>query len=235
LAAKRRGRGQVLKIVLLESPLETVPAELQRHPQVLRSARRYGIEPGEMLLDKTLHYHAMETLPQKWKRGRPDIVHTTLLLLQDSMLNHAGRLRLYIHVYDGRVFAVNPETRLPKHYERFRGLMAQLLRHNRVPPDGEKPLITLEAQSLAEFVKKHGKLILLDENGKPSTSTQVVRLALQTARPIGIGMFPRGEFKKSTQRKAWTTLSLAKGRPLKAWTIAYRVAAAAEDALNLAW
>ncbi len=235
MAAGRHGRGPVLKIVLLESPLETVPAKLWRHPQVQRSTRRYGIEPSEMLLDKTLHYHAMEALPQKWKRGRPDIVHTTLLLLQDSLLNHAGRLRLYIHVYDGRVFAINPETRLPKHYERFRGLMAQLLRHGRVPPEGEKPLIALEAPSLTEFVKKHGKLILLDEKGKPSTSAQVVRLALQTGKPIGIGMFPRGEFKKSTQRKAWIMLSLAKGRPLKAWTIAYRVTAAAEDALNLAW
>jgi rRNA small subunit pseudouridine methyltransferase Nep1 len=193
--------GQVLEIVLLESPLEIVPRQLWSHPQVRRSAARYGIEPGEMLLDKTLHYHAMAQLPQKWKRGRPDIVHTTLLVLQDSLLNQAGRLRVYIHVYDGRVYHVNPETRIPKHYERFRGLIAQLLRENRVPPDG-KPLIQLEAETLREFTAKHGKILLLDEKGEPATTAQAVRLSLQTRHPIGIGMFPRGEFRNTTRRNA---------------------------------
>ncbi len=222
----------VLKIVLLESPLETVPRELWGHPEVERSARRYGVEPWEMLLDKTLHYHAMETLPQKWKRGRPDIVHTTLLVLQDSILNHAGRLRLYIHVYDGRVFRVEPETRIPKHLERFRGLVAQLLRKGRVPPTG-RPLIDLEAGSLREFVERHGKLILMHEKGAPATPRQAARLALVTGKPVGIGMFPRGDFKRSTLRKAWLRLSLARGRPLKAWTVAGLLAYAAEEHLGL--
>jgi rRNA small subunit pseudouridine methyltransferase Nep1 len=225
----------VLKVVLLESPLEIVPPQLWGHPDVVRSSRRYGVEPGEMLLDKSLHYHAMESLPQKWKRGRPDIVHTTLLVLQDSLLNQAGRLRVYIHVLDGRVFAVRPETRIPKHYERFRGLMAQLLRVGQVPPPPAEPLIGLEAPSLRDFVRRHGRLILLDERGAPSTSRQAARLALQMGRPLGIGMFPRGEFRKQTLRKAVLRLSLAQGRPFKAWSIAARLVSAAEDLLGLEW
>lgn len=227
--------GRRLRIVLLEAGLELVPEEIRGHPDVARSAKRYGVDASRMLLDKSLHYHAMSVLPQKWKRGRPDIVHTTLLVLQDSVLNSEGRLEVYIHVYDGRVFRVKPETRLPKHYERFRGLMAQLLLYNRVPPSGEQPLIELEAASLREFVERHGRLILLWERGEPSTSREVAAKALQSGRPVGIGMFPRGDFRRSTLRKAGERYSLAQGKPLKAWTIACKLVTAAEDILGLTW
>ncbi|AEM38181.1 Suppressor Mra1 family protein [Pyrolobus fumarii 1A] len=222
-AAARR-----VRIVLLESPLELVPREIRNHPQVVRYARRFGIDPGEALLDKTYHYYAMASLPQKWKRGRPDIVHVSLLLLQDSVLNLTGHLEVYIHVLDGRVFRVEPETRIPKHLDRFKGLMAQLLIHNRVPPTG-KPLIHLYASTLREFVDKMGGLILLWERGKPATPADIVREALETGWPIGIGMFPRGDFKKSTLRKASRTYSIYGGVPLKAWTVIHELLCAAEE------
>ncbi len=217
-----------LRVVLLESPLELVPREIRGHPQVRRYAERFGIDPGEALLDKTDHYYAMAPLPQKWKRGRPDIVHVSLILLQDSILNLAGRLEVYIHVYDGRVFRVEPETRIPKHLDRFKGLMAQLLIYNRVPPSG-KPLIHLYAATLAEFVEKMGGLIILWERGEEATPEEVVREALETGWPVGIGMFPRGDFKRSTLRKATRLYRLYRGVPLKAWTVIHEVLCAAEE------
>ncbi len=217
-----------LRVVLLESPLELVPREIRSHPQVRRYAERFGIDPSEALLDKTYHYHAMAGLPQKWKRGRPDIVHVSLLLLQDSILNLTGRLEVYIHVLDGRVFRVEPETRIPKHLDRFKGLMAQLLVHNRVPPMG-KPLIHLYAASLREFIDKMGGLIILWEKGEPVTPRDVVREALETGWPIGIGMFPRGDFKRSTLRKASRAYSLYGGVPLKAWTVIHEILCTAEE------
>ncbi|ABM80191.1 16S rRNA methyltransferase [Hyperthermus butylicus] len=224
---------QRLKLVLLESPLELVPRELWKHPEVVSSSRKYGVEPSEMLLDKRLHYHAMAVLPQKWKRGRPDIVYITLMLLVDSLLNLEGRLELYIHVYDGRVFAVHPELRPPRHFEGFKRIMSQLLRYNRVPPGSDKPLLWLEAGSLREFVEKHGRIILLWERGTPATPAQVVSDALESGLPIGIGMFPRGDFKRSTLRKTVRAYSLAFGRPLKSWTVAHLVLCAAEKLLGL--
>ncbi len=220
--------GSVLRVVLLESPLELVPREIRGHPQVRRYAERFGIEPGEALLDKTYHYHAMAPLPQKWKRGRPDIVHVSLLLLQDSILNLTGHLEVYIHVYDGRVFRVEPETRIPKHLDRFKGLMAQLLLYNRVPPSG-KPLIHLYAASLRELVERFGGLILLWEKGEDATPERVAREALETGWPVGVGMFPRGDFKRSTLRKATRAYRLYGGAPLKAWTVIHELLCAAEE------
>ena len=82
-------------------------------------------------------------------------------------------------------------------------------------------------------MERHGKLILMHEKGAPATPRQAARLALVTGKPVGIGMFPRGDFKRSTLRKAWMRLSLARGRPLKAWTVAGLLAYAAEELLRL--
>jgi len=217
-----------LRIVLLESPLELVPPEIRGHPQVRRSAERYGIGVDEVLLDKSLHYNAMAVLPQKWKRGRPDIVHVTLLNILDSPLASEGVLEVYVHVYDGRVFRVEPHTRIPKNYERFRGLMAQLLREERVPPEGD-PLIHLAYRSLSDFARRHGGLILLWERGFPAGPRHVAVRGLVTGRPLGIGAFPRGDFRRSTLRKARESYSIYRGVPLKAWTVASRILAAAEE------
>ncbi len=210
-----------VKLVLLESPLEIVPSEIRGHPEVVRSAKRYGVKPEEMLLEKRLHYHAMEVLPQKWKRGRPDIVYITLSLILDSPATHEGLVELYLHVYDGRVFRVREDLRPPRHYEGFKRIMAQMLIHERVPPREGEPLIWLEARSLREFVEKHGRLLLLREEGEPSTPSQVVEEAWKTGLPIGVGMFPRGDFKRSTLRKAHKQYSLLGGKPLKSWTVAH--------------
>ena len=222
-----------LRVVLLESPLELVPEEIRDHPQVVRYARRFEVDPSEVLLDKTYHYYAMARLDEKWKRGRPDIVHLVLILLQDSLLNMHGLLEVYIHVRDGRVFHVRPETRVPKHLDRFKGLMAQLLIHDRVPPHGDKALIYRVFDSLEEMVREFGGLILLWERGRSATVEHVVREAMELGWPVGIGMFPRGDFSRRVLRLAKRRYSLYGGVPLKAWTVAYKLLCAAESMLSL--
>lgn len=220
-----------LTFILLESSLERVPREIWSHPQVVKSARRYGLSPKDMLLDKSLHYNAMAQLVEKWKRGRPDIVHVTLLNILDTPLASDGLIDIYIHVYDGRVFRVEPDTRIPKNYERFRGLMAQLLEVERVPPSG-KPLIYKTHDSLEEFVEEHGEYILLWERGRESSPDYVAVRALYTGLPIGIGAFPRGDFKRSTIRLSSERYRIMGGLPLKAWSVAGRIIYAVERLLG---
>ncbi|KAM6214832.1 ribosomal RNA small subunit methyltransferase NEP1 [Rhynchocyon petersi] len=58
---------------------------------------------------------------------RPDIAHQSLLMLMDSPLNRAGLLQVYIHTQKNVLIEVNPQTRIPRTFDRFCGLMVQLL------------------------------------------------------------------------------------------------------------
>ncbi|XP_060092846.1 ribosomal RNA small subunit methyltransferase NEP1 [Heteronotia binoei] len=58
---------------------------------------------------------------------RPDIAHQSLLMLMDSPLNRAGFLQVYIHTEKNVLIEVNPQTRIPRTFDRFCGLMVQLL------------------------------------------------------------------------------------------------------------
>ncbi|KAJ8869601.1 hypothetical protein PR048_028594 [Dryococelus australis] len=58
---------------------------------------------------------------------RPDITHQCLLMLLDSPLNRAGLLQVYVHTENNVLIEVNPQTRIPRTFKRFAGLMVQLL------------------------------------------------------------------------------------------------------------
>ena len=204
-----------LKVILLEASLELAPPSWPRGP----------------LIDKRYHYHHLSNYSQKWKRGRPDIVHITALILQDSILNKMGMMELYVHTIEGRVFKIREDERLPKHYEAFKEIMAQLLEKGKVPPDGE-PLIWEAYRSLSDFVKEHGKLILLWEGGERKTFREVAEEAIEEGLPVGIGVFPRGDFRRSVLNKALKRYKVY-DEPLKAWTVACRLVGAAEELLGV--
>lgn len=56
---------------------------------------------------------------------RPDIVHQCLLMLMDSPLNRAGLLQVYIHTEKNVLIEINPQTRIPRTFKRFAGLMGK--------------------------------------------------------------------------------------------------------------
>lgn len=56
---------------------------------------------------------------------RPDITHQCLLMLMDSPLNRAGLLQVYIKTEKNVLIEINPQTRIPRTFERFCGLMGE--------------------------------------------------------------------------------------------------------------
>lgn len=48
-----------------------------------------------------------------------------LLMLMDSPLNRAGLLQVYIHTEKNVLIEVNPQTRIPRTFDRFCGLMGK--------------------------------------------------------------------------------------------------------------
>lgn len=214
----------MLTIVLAESALETIPQEIWGHPLIKRFSRRRGKHPRLIVLDRSHHHHAMKGLENSMKRGRPDIVHFSLLEALGSPLNKEGLLRVYVHTINDYVISVSPETRLPKNLNRFVGLIEDLFEHSVVPPRG-KPLLTLEAKTLSSLVSelKPTYTVIFDKPGKGKTFEEVASTLAGHERPLVIvGGFPRGEFSK-------TTLSLADEivcvdpETLEAWTVVSRI------------
>jgi len=221
-------------LILAESSLETVPKEMASHPSVRRWAARRGKSPLETLLDISIHYHAMRSLPNREKRGRPDIVHVSLLEALSSPLNLEGRLRVVIHAIGDYVLFVDSKTRIPRNYMRFVGLIEQAFKYGRAPPDSEKPLIEVVALSFPKLLQELGVdgIVLLDERGVREKPETVCSKALEEGLPIVIGGFQRGDFSPVVKSYAKYTYSIYR-KPLDTWVVVSRVLSGCERLLEL--
>ncbi len=126
-----------------EAERDAAQVDLDRLQQVNRAAKK-----EERRLIVVLEDACLETV--KWGKGfgllnvdehsgilrkhgrdltsaRPDIAHQCLLMLMDSPLNRAGLLQVFIRTANNVLIEVNPQTRIPRTFPRFAGLMVQLL------------------------------------------------------------------------------------------------------------
>jgi rRNA small subunit pseudouridine methyltransferase Nep1 len=218
-----------LNIILLEAGLELVPAEISREPSVVKNARKRGKKPVEILLDISVHYHAARKLKDWMKRGRPDIVHTTLLQLLDGPAARNGLVNVFVHTYGNKLISFKTGVRIPRNYNRFTGLMEQLLVEGRVPPGSREPLIRVEDYGLEDFPQKTGLkgLILLWEKGEPAELGSLVTRAIEEGYAIGIGAFQHGDFSESVLEIATEKYSIYK-ESLPTWIVASRLITAFE-------
>jgi rRNA small subunit pseudouridine methyltransferase Nep1 len=211
----------MLTFVLADAELELVPENLRGHPSVRASARKRGKSPTAILLDSSLHHPALRRAEEGERRGRPDIAHVVLILCLDSILNLEGGLRLFVHTRNDDVIQFAPETRLPKNYVRFVGLMEDLFEKGEVPE--EEPLIKMDhGVSLEQLLSKlGGEAWAFAEGG------ETVDLAAEFSRHGGdlvavIGGFPHGTFRSPVATLCKRVLSIHP-KPLKAWTVASEV------------
>mmetsp|Transcript_4866 Transcript_4866/g.7199 ORF Transcript_4866/g.7199 Transcript_4866/m.7199 type:complete len:180 (+) Transcript_4866:270-809(+) len=99
---------------------------------------------------------------------RPDIVHQCLLNLLDSPLNKAGLLEIFIHTHKNMLIRVHPQTRIPRTYSRFAGLMVQLLRKLHIKTAGEESytLLKVIANPVTDYLPSNAKKIALEKTEK---------------------------------------------------------------------
>ncbi len=208
-----------MTLVLADSALEIVPRSLREHPSILSTSARTGSPPERTLLDSSFHHRAMRRLPDAERRGRPDILHLCALLALGSRASRAGRLRLLIHTYGGEVISVLPATRLPRVYDRFKGLMAQLLVEGAVPKDD--PLLVVEGVELSEALGDIApeRVVALTSMGTRTTWAELLPPGSSPpSTAFLLGGFPKGAFREATDRLATQRASVADA-PLEAWTV----------------
>ena len=164
----------------------------------------YVGSPSSVKIFETFHRHMVKIRIKK-----------TFLWLFSSFPNKEDKLRVYVHTLNDEVIFIEPETRLPRSYNRFIGLIEQVMVESKTPNN----LLFKEDIDIKELISRINPdcIILMDEKGE--NDLKFLISALKKANPcIIIGAFPHGKFKKSYEfadkrislyREALDTLAVA--------------------------
>jgi len=210
----------MLNFILAESALELVPKEIRKHPSVASDAKRRGKDASELLLDRSFHHSAMARLKDSEKRGRPDLVHATLLSVTGTPLYAEGQVKAFVHTYDGLVLEIAERTRIPKNYLRFRGLMEEALVER--PKQGLIKVHPVGVKELARMLSSE-RVFGLSVQGKTMSLEELAKMVAASKNPsVVVGGFPHGHFSPETL-SVTDQLVRIHAKPLEANVVASRV------------
>ena len=212
-----------LIIFLVECGLELVPKNLRTHPAVKKNIKKNNY--SSQLLDNALHHSAMTKLPNFKKRGRPDILHACLLNILGAPANKAGFIKLFIHTFHDRIFEFNPEIKITRNFNRFKGLMAKMLidggarvNHTSLISEldyGLNELILSFEETNIILCTSKGKI--LSENSELFKNKSKFKNYL-----IIIGGFQKGYFSNDFTKLNASQISISR-YPLDAWIVASKI------------
>lgn len=191
----------MISLVLAESSLELVPKELQDHPSVLSHARKLGKNPSEILLDNSWHFAAMKGIDDEIKRGRPDLVHFSILEATTIPLYLHNKINIYVHTIDDKVIYIGENVHIPKSYHRFEGLIEKLFLEKEIRSNNTK-LMEVKKKSFSELINeiKPSKIIGFSTKGEPK-SFEKIGSEISDDTCIVIGGFQKGHFSESVKSK----------------------------------
>ena len=190
----------MLTIILVESSLELIPPELSNHQSVLAYSKKFKKTISNTLLDNSWHFGAMKGLKNEIKRGRPDIVHLTLLSICTSPAFYENKIKLFLHTVNNEIISINNNTRLPKSYHRFQGLMEKLFLTKKIESETEI-LMEMQNSSLSKLISKikPDEVIALTTEGEKTTFEKLIHQTNENSC-ILIGGFQKGHFNEENQK-----------------------------------
>ena len=191
----------MISLIISESALELVPYELEGHPSVISHARKLGKHSSEILLDNSWHFAAMKGIKNEIKRGRPDIVHFSILEATTIPLYLENKLNLFVHTIDNKVIHFGKNVHLPKSYHRFQGVIEKLYREKKIIANNEL-LLEIKEQTFSELIDeiKPSKIVGFSTEGELS-SYEKIAAQISDNSCIVIGGFQKGHFSDSVQNK----------------------------------
>ena len=191
----------MISLILAESALELVPSELQDHPSVLSHAQKLGKHPSEILLDNSWHFAAMKGIRDEIKRGRPDLVHFSILEATTIPLYLQNKIKIYVHTIDDKVIYFGENVHIPKSYHRFEGLIEKLFLERKIETD-TNTLLEIKKKSFPELVNeiKPSKVIGFSTKGQLK-SFEKISSEISDNSCIVIGGFQKGHFSESVKSK----------------------------------
>jgi rRNA small subunit pseudouridine methyltransferase Nep1 len=193
-------------LIIADAGLETVPSRILDHTSVKNYATKIGRKPKEVLLDTSYHFTAMthHDLPLWWKRGRPDIVHFSLLTALSTPLFIERKLDVYVSTMENKLIFISKDLRIPKSYFRFEGLMMNLFRDKVInDPNGSRKLLELKENinfnEIINQIVKPNKVIGLSIKGIRSNPFQIIVDSVEDKNKnycFVVGGFQRGHFQE---------------------------------------
>ncbi|MGC8515375.1 MAG: 16S rRNA methyltransferase [Thermoplasmata archaeon] len=186
----------MLNIIIVDAELELVPKELWSFPDAVSYSKRRSKKLSEVLLDSNYMHRAIESVfpGESTRRGRPDIIHTLLLSCQESILNKAGMLRVFIHTRDNKVIIINWQTRIPRSFNRFAGLIEDLFNKKKIQ-NNDVILLEMIDSTISEFVASRGfkNIRIFSPDDRISSISDAV--GSQDETTLIIGGFSEGKFR----------------------------------------
>ena len=191
----------MISLIISESALELVPYELEDHPSVISHARKLGKHSSEILLDNSWHFAAMKGIKNEIKRGRPDIVHFSILEATTIPLYLENKLNLFVHTIDDKVIHFGKKVHLPKSYHRFQGVIEKLYQEKKIIANNEL-LLEIKEQTFSELLDeiKPSKIVGFSTEGELS-SYEKIAAQISDNSCIVLGGFQKGHFSDSVQNK----------------------------------
>ncbi len=191
----------MISLILAESSLELISSELQQHPSVISHARKLGKHPSEILLDNSWHFAAMKGIENEMKRGRPDIVHFSILEATTIPLYLHNKMKLYVHTLDDKVISFGKNVHIPKSYHRFAGVIEKLYQEKEITTKDDI-LLEIEEKTFSELLDEinPSKVLGFSTVGDNSTYEKIAKDMSDDAC-IVIGGFQKGHFSNSIENK----------------------------------
>ncbi len=211
----------MLNLIIADSEIETIPRKIANEPPIKEEAEIENKDATDLLLNSNYHHDSMGKLKENERRGRPDIVHICVLSALESILNKENLLKTYVHTRNDKILKIKSETRIPRSFNRFSGLMEELFQTKKVPK--ENPLIELEDKSLSALVEDINaeKNIAFSPNGRKIKKEEIFPKSNEEITII-VGGFPEGEFKSDVEKIADEKFSIYPD-PLNAFVVINRV------------
>jgi len=208
----QRAPTSTITLIIAETALETIPDEIAVHAAVRNHSRRLQQKSSEILLDRSYHHAAMKRLPNSLKRGRPDIVHFSLMEALATPLFMERKLKVYVHTINDKIITIADNLRIPKSYFRFERLMSSLFRDNIIKSSEGSILMELSNGTFADLVNiiKPNIVIGLSTVGVQSKAQKVAENASSVDRScIVVGGFAKGHFSENVTRYLGPTYTIS--------------------------
>ena len=191
----------MISLIISESSLELIPLELEDHPSVVSHARKLGKYPSDILLDNSWHFAAMKGIKNEIKRGRPDLVHFSILEATTIPLYLQNKLNIFVHTVDDKVIRFGKNVHLPKSYHRFEGVIEKLYQEKKIMAKNEL-LLEIKEQTFSELIDEinPSKIFGFSTEGQLS-SYEKIAAQISDNSCIIIGGFQKGHFSDSIQNK----------------------------------